>query len=101
MMNKTYLSLAAAALSVGPLFALDVSFTARTEPAVPGVTATADARASGNEWEIAVTVTNATDRTVRLKAVLSAEPRLVATRYMIPGVNYNGNEYGERMPKGW
>ena len=100
-MNKTYLSFAAAALSVGPLFALDVSFTARTEPAVTGVTATVDARASGNEWEIAVTVTNATDRTVRLKAVLSAEPRLVATRYMIPGVNYNGNEYGERMPKGW
>ena len=100
-MNKKYLSLAAAALAVGPLFALDVSFTARTEPAVPGVTATADARASGNEWEIAVTVTNATDKTVRLKAVLSAEPRLVATRYMIPGVNYNGNEYGERMPKGW
>jgi len=106
----------AAALVFGAGFgygAVDPVFSARTVPAVPGVETSVSAQRTGDEWKLAVSAVNTTTTNVVLKVVLAAEPRLAATRYLIPGVLYNGNEFVGKfipsdgrafsldMPSGW
>ena len=93
----------------GALLAMAVSATAcgadlfsvRTEPAVDGVEAAVSAVARDGIWDVTVTATNRTAAAAQVKVVLSAEPRLVADSFLVPGVNYNGNDFGADMPKGW
>lgn len=55
----------------------------------------------GNEWSISVGVKNTGTDTLSFKLALCAEPHIKATQYLFPGINYNGNPYGENMPQGW
>lgn len=64
-------------------------------------------------WSIEASATNNSSETKTFKLVLSAEPHIKATRYLIPGVLYNGNEFvgdfilsdgrafSNAMPNGW
>lgn len=92
-------------------------FSLCTEPRIEGLgtsMTTTPVREKGAEvWKIDVTATNATDSVVIFKLVLSAEPHFPASRYLIPGVLYNGNEFvggtilsdgrsfSTAMPNGW
>ena len=92
--------------TVGIVFSLisiaacgDVTFAVRTLPAVDGLVSTADVKRDGDVWKIAVAVRNGTATNVTFKVALSAEPRFEATRYLIPGTLYNGNEFvGKAIP---
>jgi hypothetical protein len=75
----------------------NVSFSATTLPVVDGVVASAEAKRSGDEWQVFVNVKNTTDKAVTLKVKLVAEPDLKADTYLIPGINYNGNGYGSNL----
>lgn len=64
-------------------------------------------------WKIEASAVNTGSETVSFKLVLSALPHIKATRYLIPGVMYNGNEFvgdfilsdgrafSNTMPNGW
>lgn len=64
-------------------------------------------------WQIELRAHNTGDSPRSFKLVLSAEPHIVASRYLVPGVLYNGNEFVGRnilsdgrafsleMPSGW
>ena len=74
-------------------------FSAYTLPAVDGLKASVAVRQSGDEWRLAVSAVNTTATNVVFKLALAAEPRFRATRYLIPGVLYNGNEFvGKSIP---
>ena len=90
-----FVVLVAGALTAG----VEDRFHAYTVPVVEGVTAAVSAQNDGDAWRLAVTATNGTATNVTLKVVLAAEPHLVAARYLIPGVLYNGNEFvGKSIP---
>ena len=91
------LAFAAAALGLACAARADVSFTAWTIPAADGLIAEAQAARTGGEWRIAVTAKNAAATNVTFKLVLEAAPGFAATRYLIPGVLYNGNEFVKAM----
>ena len=90
--EKHALALLFAAVA-GCCLAKDVSFTAWTIPAAPDLTAAATARREGDVWRITTTARNAAATNVTFKLVLAAEPGFAATRYLIPGVNYDGNKF--------
>ena len=69
----------------------DVSFAARTVPETTGLTAAVTVRREGDVWHLTTTARNGTATNVTFKLVLAAEPGFAATRYLIPGVNYNGS----------
>ncbi len=89
--------LAAAALGLACVARAEVAFTAWTVPAADGLSAEAKAVRTGGEWEIAVTSKNAAATNATFKLVLEAAPGFAATRYLIPGVLYNGNEFVNAM----
>ena len=80
-----------------------VSFSVKTIPAIDGVTTEVTPSQNGNEWEVGVKVKNTTAEAVTLKIALVAEPQLKADSYLVPGINYNGNAYGENLdlPQSW
>lgn len=72
-------------------------FSAFTQPSVEGLTVSMETTI-GREgktvvWQIDLIAVNKTSSTKTFKLVLSAEPGIKATRYLIPGVLYNGNEF--------
>ena len=97
--------------------AAEVRFSAFTQPAAEGLTTSLQVRkrleGKTTVWKLALTATNNTDSTQVFKLVLAAEPGIKATRYLIPGVLYNGNEFvgsfilsdgrafSSAMPNGW
>lgn len=99
------------------LGAVTPRFSAVTQPAVDGLSTSLEV-SKGKEgrttvWQLTLTATNNTDSPQTFKLVLSAEPGIKATHYMIPGVLYNGNEFvgdfilsdgrafATVMPNGW
>ena len=72
----------------------EVSFYAKTLPAIEGVTTEVLPTRNGNEWEVVVKVKNTTAEPVTIKVALAAEPRFAADSYLFPGINYNGNAFG-------
>ena len=91
------LFLAVAALGLACAVRAEVAFSAWTVPATDGLAAEAKAVRTGGEWRITVTAKNAAATNVTFKLVLEAEPGFAATRYLIPGVLYNGNEFVKAM----
>ena len=89
--------LAVAALGIACAVRAEVAFTAWTIPAAEGLAAEVKPVRTGNEWSVAVTAKNATATNVTFKLVLEAAPGFAATRYLIPGVLYNGNEFVNAM----
>ena len=73
--------------------AADVAFSVRTIPVAAGLTASVEARRDGDVWRVTATARNAAATNVTFKLALAAEPGFAATRYLIPGVNYNGNAF--------
>ena len=90
-------TIAAAALCLACAAQAEVSFTAWTVPSADGLSASVEAARKGGEWNIAVTAKNATATNVTFKLVLEAAPGFAATRYLIPGVLYNGNQFVKAM----
>ena len=76
-------------------------FNLFTIPSIPGLEAGFSVSVPENltlnrgshVWCIEAEACNTTPDTVRFKLVLSAEPHFRASRYLIPGVLYNGNEF--------
>ena len=77
----------------GGCLAKDVTFSAWTNPESPCLTTTVTARREGDVWRITTTARNAAATNVTFKLALAAEPGFAATRYLIPGVNYDGNKF--------
>ena len=92
---KAFIVLAVTAVSVSCCD--NVTFYASTLPEIEGVTAEATPLRKGNEWEVGVKVRNTTDKPVTIKVMLAAEPRFEASSYLFPGINYNGNDFGENL----
>ena len=78
-----------------------VDFSAYTIPESDSLETSCDAVRNGDVWEIEVRVCNNTAETQSFKLALAAEPGFKADSWLIPGVNYDGNPYGENMPQGW
>ena len=74
-----------------------VKFSTATQPAADGLGTSMEitkTRENGTSvWKLEVTATNGSTVPRTFKLVLSAEPGVKATRYLIPGVLYNGNEF--------
>jgi len=80
---------------------LEVDFGIRTIPQIKGLETTYSATREGDEWTISVNVRNNGRKAAVFKLALYAEPHIIATQYLMPGINYNGNPYGNNMPQGW
>ena len=93
--------LAASARAEVQAKAADVSFRAYTLPACDQLKVTCEPVRTGDTWRIVTKVANAGRLPTTFKLVLAAEPGIKADRYLVPGFNYNGNEYGKDMPQGW
>ena len=81
-----------------------VDFTASTLPQMDCLKPSVDAVRNGDEWDINVSVTNTSDTAVTFKLILSAEPHIRDAKFMFPGINYNGNNFGDsvmNLPQGW
>ena len=81
-----------------------VDFTVSTLPQMDCLKPTVETMREGNEWDIKVAVTNTADTAVTFKLVLSAEPHIRDAKFMFPGINYNGNNFGDsvmNLPQGW
>ena len=89
---KNLVTIGMAALLAGTA-AGSVAFSSRTIPETAGLAATVSARRDGDVWQIVVTAKNAAATNVTFQLALAAEPGFAATRYLIPGVNYNGNAF--------
>lgn len=101
-MNKFIYALAllCAVFSCAP----KVDFTASTLPQMDCLKPSVDAVRNGDEWDINVSVTNTSDTAVTFKLILSAEPHIRDAKFMFPGINYNGNNFGDsvmNLPQGW
>lgn len=81
----------------------NVTFSAYTLPEIEGVTAEVTPSRKGDEWSVDVRVKNSTDNEVKIKVALAAEPRFKASSYLFPGINYNGNAFGDELdlPQSW
>lgn len=75
----------------------DGIFSATTQPETDGLEVSMETSRSregrATVWQIELRAVNNSDSTRTFKLVLSAEPGFKATRYLIPGVLYNGNEF--------
>lgn len=80
-----------------------VLFTVETIPAAQGLDAELSTTRKGNEWSVDVCVRNNSDSTYTFKVRLAAEPHFKADSYLFPGINYNGNHFGDNVsvPQGW
>ena len=93
-MNNTFFCTTAACAALASFGAMaDVAFSSRTIPETAGLTAAVSARRDGDVWQIVVTAKNAAATNVTFQLALAAEPGFAATRYLIPGINYNGNAF--------
>ena len=93
-MKNTFFCTAAACAALASFGAMaDVAFSARTIPETAGLAASVEARRDGDVWRVTATAKNTAATNVTFKLVLAAEPGFAATRYLIPGVNYNGNAF--------
>ena len=75
----------------------EVEFSAWTVPATDKLSAFVEAVRTGGEWTLSVTTKNDAATNVTFKLVLEAVPGFSATRYLIPGVLYNGNTFVNAM----
>ena len=117
---KTKKSIPALMALILPLQVFAVDFSVVTIPSDDGLKTEVEAgRISVDKvrqtevWKVEASARNTGDRPVSFKLVLKAEPRFRASRYLIPGVLYNGNEFVGRnilsdgrafsleMPGGW
>ena len=73
------------------------TFSVTTLPAIDGVTTECVAERNGDEWKVAVKVKNTTSEAVTIKVVLAAQAPFAADHYLFPGINYNGNGFGEGL----
>ena len=81
-----------------------VDFSVKTLPEMDCLKASYEAVRTGNEWDINVNVVNTADTAVTFKLVLAAEPHIKDAKFMFPGINYNGNNFGDskmNLPQGW
>ena len=97
--------------------AAGVTFSAFTKPAVDGLETSLEIskcrEGRTNVWQIELSAVNNSAEQQTFKLVLAAVPGIKATRYLIPGVLYNGNEFvgdfilsdgrafSTAMPNGW
>ena len=72
-------------------------FSVATLPSIDGVTAECVAEREGEEWQISVKVKNTTSEAVTIKVALTAQAPFAADRYLFPGINYNGNDFGDAI----
>ena len=79
----------------------DIIFEAFPVPDIPGLETYCIPVRKGSEWNLDVKVTNSGSDTAIFKLALAAEPHFKASGYLFPGINYNGNPYGDNMPQGW
>ena len=82
----------------------EVDFTVSTLPQMACLKPTVDVVRNADEWDINVAVTNTADTAVTFKLILSAEPHIRDAKFMFPGINYNGNNFGDsvmNLPQGW
>ncbi|MBQ7268621.1 MAG: hypothetical protein IJS62_02030 [Bacteroidales bacterium] len=85
----------------------------KTELNISPLPASKDFGKGTKVWHIDLTAVNRSSASCTFKLVLSAEPGIKASRYLIPGVLYNGNEFvgdfilsdgrafSTAMPNGW
>ena len=73
--------------------AADVAFRTWTLPETAALSAAVETSRTGDVWDIVVTARNDAATNATFKLVLEAEPGFSASRYLIPGVNYNGNNF--------
>lgn len=78
-----------------------MGFGAYTVPEYEGLETSCNAARNGNEWDVTVSVINNSSSDRSFKLALAAEPGFKAESWLVPGVNYDGNPYGENMPQGW
>ena len=81
-----------------------VDFSVKTLPEMDCLQTSCEAVRTGNEWDINVNVVNTADTAVTFKLVLAAEPHIKDAKFMVPGINYNGNNFGDskmNLPQGW
>ncbi|MBO4446855.1 MAG: hypothetical protein J5764_01875 [Bacteroidales bacterium] len=100
-MKKLVVILALALPVLSAAKPVEPSFRSYTIPEYKNLKTAVDACRDGNEWDITVTVKNRGKESTTFKLVLAAEPRFEATSYLVPGINYNGNPYGNGMPQSW
>ena len=91
----------AAALSLAFSCARQPDFNVFTVPPSDALAADCSLSREGNEWTIGVSVRNDGSDTAVFRLGLAAEPHFRAEQYLFPGINYNGNPFGENMPQGW
>ena len=77
------------------------SFRVFTQPETASLQTGCQAVRSGDEWTVRVSVRNTGADSAVFKLVLAAEPHLKASQFLVPGISYDGNPYGENMPQGW
>ena len=104
-MKKFYRYFVLACMSVASAScAPRVDFSVKTLPEMDCLQTSCEAVRTGNEWDINVNVVNTADTAVTFKLVLAAEPHIKDAKFMFPGINYNGNNFGDskmNLPQGW
>ena len=104
-MKKFYRYFVLACMSVAAAScAPRVDFSVKTLPEMGCLQTSCEAVRTGNEWDINVNVVNTADTAVTFKLVLAAEPHIKDAKFMFPGINYNGNNFGDskmNLPQGW
>ena len=104
-MKKFYRYFVLACMSVAAAScAPRVDFSVKTLPEMDCLQTSCEAVRTGNEWDINVNVVNTADTAVTFKLVLAAEPHIKDAKFMFPGINYNGNNFGDskmNLPQGW
>lgn len=104
-MKKFYQYFVLACMSVAAAScAPRVDFSVKTLPEMDCLQTSCEAVRTGNEWDINVNVVNTADTAVTFKLVLAAEPHIKDAKFMFPGINYNGNNFGDskmNLPQGW
>ena len=104
-MKKFYRYFVLACMSVAAAScAPRVDFSVKTLPEMGCLQTSCEAVRTGNEWDINVNVVNTADTAVTFKLVLAADPHIKDAKFMFPGINYNGNNFGDskmNLPQGW
>lgn len=104
MKKLVYCVILASACIASASCAPEVEFSVKTLPEMDCLQTSYDAVRNGDEWDINVSVTNNADSAVTFKLVLAAEPHIKDAKFMFPGINYNGNDFGDskmNLPQGW
>ena len=104
MKKLVYCVILASACIASASCAPEVEFSVKTLPEMDCLQTSYEAVRNGDEWDINVSVTNNADSAVTFKLVLAAEPHIKDAKFMFPGINYNGNNFGDskmNLPQGW